>query len=226
MFLIAGAMENQELSFINFAADLFATVLDKKILTDSLEKMFFLGLPINQQDSFTADGLQLTDGLIFEADMVAAEEPMTATTDIKTTLDLAAMGIELKSKDLTRVKAMEIKDSLASFTPDTEDDKSKKRSLVSTVNAKIRANKWDKVQDAAPSATDDQVAAELATMMEDAKKPAFLAAKEYKENDENCECADCQDKKDKKKDAAPDKDAAPAFNLFPDWTPASDEDRT
>ena len=66
MFLIAGAMENQELSFINFAADPFATVLDKKILTDSFEKMFFLGLPINQQDSFTADGLQLTDGLIFE----------------------------------------------------------------------------------------------------------------------------------------------------------------
>ena len=223
MFLIAGAMDNQELSFINFAADPFATVLDKKILTDSLEKMFFLGLPINQQDSFTADGLQLTDGLIFEADMVAAEEPMTATTDIKTTLDLAAMGIELKSKDLTRVKAMEIKDSLASFTPDTEDGKSQKRSLVSTVNAKIRAKKWDKVQDAAPSATDDQVAAELATMMEDAKKPkpAFLAAKEHKEDDETCECAECAKKKAKK-----EKDSAPSFNLFANWTPDSDEDRT
>jgi hypothetical protein len=112
---------------------------------------------------------------------------------------------------------------LASFTPDTEDGKSQKRSLVSTVNAKIRAKKWDKVQDAAPSATDDQVAAELATMMEDAKKPkpAFLAAKEHKEDDETCECAECAKKKAKK-----EKDSAPSFNLFANWTPDSDEDRT
>ena len=226
MFLIAGAMVNEELSFINFAADPFATTLSKKVLTDSLEKAFFLGLPINEQNTFAANGLQLTDGLIFEADLQAAEEPMfdlqaaEESIDVDTAitqLDLSAVTAELKSKDLTRSRAYTLKDSLAAWTPESDEDKSKKRSLVSTVNVKIRVNKWDKVEDA-QAASESAVAEELNTLMEDAKKSVEpgpsgqskgvskksaekakefqqkeIASKpEHKEDDDECECAECE----------------------------------
>jgi hypothetical protein len=219
-------MVNEELSFINFAADPFATTLSKKVLTDSLEKAFFLGLPINEQNTFAANGLQLTDGLIFEADLQAAEEPMfdlqaaEESIDVNkatTQLDFSAITVELKSKDLTRDRAYSLKDSLAAWTPESDEDKSKKRSLVSTVNAKIRVNKWDKVEDA-QAASESAVAEELNTLMEDAKKSVEpgpsgqskgvskksaektkefqqkeIASKpEHKEDDDECECAECE----------------------------------
>lgn len=174
MFLIAGQLDNQEVSFINFAADPFATTLSKKVLTDSLEKMFFLGLPINQQNTAIADGLQLTDGLIFEADMSAAEDPMESVMDMKT-LDLDALGTEIKSQELTQARAKEIKDSLSAWAPETDELKSKKRSLVSTVTAKIRKHGWDKVTDSV-SETEKGIAEEIRSLMEDGKAPQEQAS--------------------------------------------------
>jgi hypothetical protein len=77
MFLISGCFQNQELSFINFAADPFATTISKKVLTDSLEKMFFLGLSVDIQRDIKTAGLEMTDGL-YESDLIATEEPMAA----------------------------------------------------------------------------------------------------------------------------------------------------
>jgi hypothetical protein len=233
MFIIAGSLINQEVSFINFAADPFATTLSKKVLTDSLEKMFFLGLPINMQNTATADGLRLTDGL-YESDLSVAEDSMNSVLDIST-LDFAALSTELKSPDLTSERALSVKDSLAAWAPETEELKTSKRSLVSVVNAKIRKNKWDAiVQDA----TDPVVAAELVELMEDAKKKekagpsgqskgvstkSAKAAKEFQgkeiamKHEEGCEGGDdCECTK---------ADAAPAATDFADWKAANDLDR-
>jgi hypothetical protein len=170
MFLIAGTMHNQEVSFVNFPSDIFATTLSKQVLTDSLSKMFFLGLPTKQQDSAIADGLQFTDGLVFESDMAATEEPMLKVIDMST-LDYNALSVELKSSELTQERATTVRDSLLAWVPTTEELKTSKRSLISTVNAKIRKNKWDKVQDAV--STDAAAEEELKAMMADATvKPA------------------------------------------------------
>lgn len=210
MFLIAGSLNNQEVSFINFAADPFATTLSKKVLTDSLEKMFFLGLPIIQQNSAIADGLQLSDGLIFEADMFAAEDPMESVIDMNT-LDLAALGTEIKSQELTQARAKEIKDSLTAWSPETDDQKSKKRSLVSTVTAKIRKNGWDKIQDSA-SDSDKAVTEELRSLMEDGKVEPVVS--EPVKDKAECTCgnseAEC---------------VCDAEDAWENWSAATDEDR-
>lgn len=175
MFLIAGEMHNSEVSFINFAADPFATTLSKKVMTDSLAKTFFLGLPITEQTSAVSDGLQLTDGLIFEADMVAAEEPMELPIDISA-LALPGLAAEVKSAELTKQRANELKDALKSWAPESEDQKSNKRSLVSTLNAKIRRNGWDKVEDSQVSEADAAAAEEVRALMDASKaKPEETA---------------------------------------------------
>jgi hypothetical protein len=243
MFLIAGQMDFQEVSFINFPADPFATTLSKKVLTDSLEKMFFLGLPIIQQNHAAADGLVLTDGLLFEADLQQAEEPMEFIDMSK--LDLNALALELKDQALTQERAQEVRDSLSAWSPETEDLKSKKRSLVSTVTAKIRKNGWDKIQDStdATDATDAAVAEELQSLMEDAKKKGakpgpsgqskgvskksaektkefqqkeIAGSVEHDPDDKDCQCEEC---------VGEGADAAPTFEEFSDWAPSNDADR-
>lgn len=240
MFLIAGQLHNQEVSFINFAADPFATTLSKKVLTDSLEKMFFLGLPINEQNNAAAtNGLQLSDGLLFESDLQAAEEPMESVIDMST-LDLSALSTELKSEGLTQERAKEVKDSLFTWAPESEDLKSKRRSLVSTVNAKIRKNGWDKFQDSV-SETDGAVTEELRELMEDGKKKKSPAgpsgqskgvskkeekgAKEFQQKEiagktehdpdnKECTCEECSTTT-----------GVDSLTDFSSWVASSDEDR-
>lgn len=239
MFLIAGSLSNQEVSFINFAADPFATTLSKETLTDSLSKMFFLGLPINQQTSAHTDGLQFTDGLIYESDMAATEGPMTTAIDMSA-LDLTALGVELKASELLRERALVIKDSLSEWTPESEDLKTKKRSLISTVNAKIRKHGWDKVQDSVDT-KDATVAEELTALMEDAKKdksvkpgPSGMSKGISKKSAEKTKNAQRKEingvEHDEECDGAEgclcnQEDAAPAFELFVDWVPGTDADR-
>lgn len=164
MFLISGAIVNEELSFINFAADPFATTLSKKVLTDSLEQMFFLGLPLDMQHGIETAGVSMKDGL-YESDLIATEDPMLKVND--TTLDLTKIQDEIKSANLTKEKAMDLKASLNAWAPEEDDLQSEKRALISTLNAKITKNNWDQAPE-----IDAAVAAELAEFVSpsDAKK--------------------------------------------------------
>jgi hypothetical protein len=171
MFIISGRFRYEELSFVNFGADPFAAVKTKE-LKDSLEKMFFLGLPIGDQDHMVEAGLKLTDSL-YESDIqIHYEEP-------EMTIDLAALEQTIKSAELTATDAFAVRDQLLAWTPESEDDKSAKRSLQSTLTAKIRKNSWK--QDT-PVTVTDAVAApsaeELATVdkVKDAVDAAAVAA--------------------------------------------------
>jgi hypothetical protein len=181
MFLISGCFVNQELSFINFAADPFATTLSKKVLTDSLEKMFFLGLPIQEQRGLETAGMHMTDGL-YESDIAATEELM----DTNITLDPTKVRDQIKSAELTKDQALEIRTNLGAWQPETDELKTEKRSLISTVNAKIRKNSWDQVQDGigGQSGEDAAVAAELAEFIEDGKKKGKKTESETTQEEE------------------------------------------
>ncbi|TSA39429.1 hypothetical protein D4R30_01095 [archaeon] len=175
MFLICGRFKYQEVSFVNFPADPFALVKEKE-LKDSLEKMFFIGLPIEDQDRTVASGLILTDSL-YESDIQITEDTML-TPEVVTAIKAA-----LASADLTAAQAFTFKDQVSAWEPASDDDKVTKRSLTSSISIQIRKNNW--VRDAAPALdnatqaeiaqvdaalTDEQVQAAL-TESEDAKKP-------------------------------------------------------
>jgi len=196
MFLISGAIVNEELSFINFAADPFATTLSKKVLTDSLEQIFFLGLSLDAQRGIETAGISMKDGL-YESDLIATEDPMLKVNDA--TLDVIKIQDEIKSADLTKEKAMDLRASLSAWSPEEENLQSEKRALVSTLNAKITKNNWDQAPD-----IDAAVAAELAEFVSpvDAKKCPDCGKPE-----KECTCEkDADGKKKEKKDPDDDDD--------------------
>jgi len=169
-FLISGRFKYKELSFVNFGADPFAQVKSYE-LKDSLEKMFFLGLPLDDQQFAIDRGLKLTDSL-YESDIVIEyEEP-------KMTIDVAAVGKTLKSPDLTAETAFDLQDQLTAWTPETDDDKTSRRSLQSTLTAKIRKNGWKRKETADPAAIEDAgMSADLAAVpavAEDANAAAAI----------------------------------------------------
>jgi len=147
-FLISGRFKYKELSFVNFGADPFAQVKSYE-LKDSLEKMFFLGLPIDDQQVALDRGLKLTDSL-YESDIVIEyEEP-------KMTIDVAVAQQTLKSPELTAAQAFELQDQLSAWAPESDEEKTSRRSLQSTLTAKIRKNGWKREAAAAdPAAIED-----------------------------------------------------------------------
>jgi hypothetical protein len=198
MFIICGRFKYQEVSFVNFPADPFALVKGKE-LQDSLEKMFFLGLPIVDQDSRVAAGLVLTDSL-YESDIQITEDTMQIP-------DVTAIKAALASADLTAAQAFTFKDQVSAWEPETDDDKVAKRSLTSSISLQIRKNSW--VRDAAATVIDGATQAEIAqvetvltdeqiqaalTENEDAKKPNPFAKKKKADgsDDDDDECDDKQ----------------------------------
>ena len=147
-FLISGRFKYKELSFVNFGADPFAQVKSYE-LKDSLEKMFFLGLPLDDQQFAIDRGLKLTDSL-YESDIVIEyEEP-------KMTIDVAVAQQTLKSPDLTAAQAFDLQDQLTAWAPESDEEKTSRRSLQSTLTAKIRKNGWKReASKADPVAIDD-----------------------------------------------------------------------
>lgn len=141
MFLISGNFEYEEVSFVNFPADPFAGTVSKERLADNLEKIFFLGLSTKKQKALKV-GTRMTDSL-YSSD-IHFEEPMANTVvDVKT-IDAAAFNAEIRGEKLTPERALELKATLQGWSPEKEEDKTAKRSLVSTLNAKIRKNAWEK----------------------------------------------------------------------------------
>jgi hypothetical protein len=92
MFLISGHFDYEEVSFVNFPADPFASTISKEKLNDNLGKMFFLGLPVRQQSALTLNtGLRFTDSL-YAADIQLVEETMADTVvDPKTAAEMATI---------------------------------------------------------------------------------------------------------------------------------------
>lgn len=181
MFLISGHFDYEEVSVVNFPADPFATTLSKKKLADSLEKIFFLGLPVQKQHDAVSSGLTMTDSL-YDADINPTYEDSMANT---AQFDSKAVRTKVEAGDLTAEQAFELKDQISAWEPATDADKTEKRSLTSTLNAKIRKNNWGK--DAKPSVTAEEEA-EMAQALEHDSKPA---AKDKAEGDQaDCGCED------------------------------------
>lgn len=133
-FLISGRFKARELSFVNFGADPFAQVKSYE-LKDSLEKMFFLGLPLDDQKQAIDRGLVLTDSL-YESDIaIEYEEPTMA-------FDAAAAEKTLKDSALTAAQAFELQDQLGAWHPEEDAEKTQKRSFTASLTAKIRKNGW------------------------------------------------------------------------------------
>jgi hypothetical protein len=111
--------------------------------------MFFLGLPLDDQQFAIDRGLKLTDSL-YESDIVIEyEEP-------KMTIDVAVAQQTLKSPDLTAAQAFDLQDQLTAWAPESDEEKTSRRSLQSTLTAKIRKNGWKReASKADPVAIDD-----------------------------------------------------------------------
>lgn len=141
-FLICGPKVYDEVSFVNFPADPFASVFSKESLKDNLQKIFFLGQTTGQRnkaitfsDSLFTDDITHPEGNMDNLDTLIAEGKFD---DI-----LQA----IKSDALDAVKASDIKTSLQNWTPTSDEDKTRKRSLVSTLNAQIRKKDLNKKED-------------------------------------------------------------------------------
>jgi hypothetical protein len=162
-FLICGDLDYSEVSFVNFPADPFAGTISKQSLSDAVNKQFFLGQNRLHRNAAVQE-LAMSDSL-FEADIhhVIEEDSMSKIS----TLDqlLAADGI----KDLTaeirtslvKDRVTEIKALLDSWKPETDALKSKKRSLVSTLNVNIKKNKLDSVEAIVETTAVDEVNAAI-----------------------------------------------------------------
>jgi hypothetical protein len=97
MFLIAGHMDYEEVSFVNFPADPFATTISKEKLADSLGRSFLLGLTVREQSRSLA-GLAMTDSL-YGSDIQIVEDRMPETNiDSQAAADLATLEV----KDVTK----------------------------------------------------------------------------------------------------------------------------
>ena len=199
-FLITGNLKYDEMSFVNFPADR-AALITSKVLKDSLDRMFFLGLPVNTQDQMRNEGLQLTDSLYTSDLALVYEDAMTI--DLNQVENLDKMQQDLDSPELNKDQALEIKGQLGEWAPDSEEHKARKRSLVATVNAHIRHKKWD------PKVTTDSDP-ELDILVADAKgqknapKSFFMcsacngpAAKCTCSDKDACKCKGCGKSADK-----------------------------
>ena len=182
--LISGNFDYHEVSFINFPADPFASKIDNGVMADSLNQMFFLGLPISERKEIIHRNQELTDSLNYTADIqvVTPEEtklleggPMSETKpDVKpnqeadqtATVDLAKLLDEVNSDKLTPERAFEIQAQLKDHKPATEETKLYKR-VVSTVTAVIRKNGWKDKKDVPSKADVERKIASLGDVLRD-----------------------------------------------------------
>lgn len=163
-FLICGDFIYEEISFVNFPADPFAGKINRDALQDSLKRKFFMGLSHDKQQAFvTAAGMSMSDAKM-DYDVQIVEDNVAITYDLSKTDAQQAFGVEIKADALTSARSIELKQFLQDWKPESEADKTSKRSLMSTLNAKIKKNGWTGV-DAAT--TEEEVAAAVAVATED-----------------------------------------------------------
>jgi len=161
-FGITGNMKYEELSFVNFPADPFAGKIAKDALKDSLNRKFFMGLTHDKQQAFiAAAGMSMSDA-VMDYDVQIVEDTVATVYDLTKTESQTAFEVELKDEKLVAQRALELKQNLQEWKPTEDSDKTKKRSLMSTLNAKIKKNNWTGVDAEVPTETDAEVAAAIA----------------------------------------------------------------
>lgn len=161
-FLICGDFKYEELSFVNFPADPFAGKISKDALKDSLNRKFFMGLGHAAQQAFVqAAGMSMADAQM-DYDVQIVEDHVAQVYDLSKSEGQSAFETEVKADSLTAVRATELKQSLSDWKPESDSDKTKKRSLSSTLNAKIKKNGWTGV-DASVNSSDSEIAAAITT---------------------------------------------------------------
>lgn len=160
-FLICGDFIYEEMSFVNFPADPFAGKIGKDALKDSLSRMFFMGLSHDKQQAFvSAAGISMSDA-VMDYDVQIVEDKVSTTYDLSKTDAQQNFGKEIKSDSLTAARSVELKQSLQDWKPESETDKTTKRSLMSTLNSKIKKNGWTGVDAAATVEVDAEVKAAI-----------------------------------------------------------------
>jgi hypothetical protein len=167
-FVLSNSMEFHECSFVNAPADPFATTISVEKLTDSVNREFFLGLSLTEQEQRAKEvGIVLTDAF-YSADIEMVE-------DTKEMTDLKKISAEIKSAELSAERALAIRQELSDSTGDSDAEKKQIKKLLSTVKAKIKANGWD----AAPTeksedskAADQEIADAAAAAAAPKAKPA------------------------------------------------------
>lgn len=142
MFLIPNKFMYDELSFVNFPADPFAGKISKDSLKDSLNRKFFMGLSHAKQQAFcAAAGMSMSDAVL-DYDVQIMEDNVAQVYDLSKLEQQTAFEAEIKDEALTAARALELKQNLTEWKPEQDSDKTKKRSLTSTLNAKIKKNGW------------------------------------------------------------------------------------
>jgi len=166
MFLICGDFKYEELSFVNFPADPFAGKVAKDAIKDSLNRKFFMGLSHDKQQAFVqAAGMSMSDAKM-DYDIQLVEEQVATVYDLTKSESRNAFEVELKDEKLIATRALELKQTLLDWKPTEEVDKTSKRSLMSTLNAKIKKNNWTGVDANASTPTkaaevDEELAAAI-----------------------------------------------------------------
>lgn len=166
MFHITGDFVYEEVSFVNFPADPFAGKIAKDALKDSLNRKFFMGMSHEKQQAFVAAaGMSMSDAAL-DYDIQLVEDTVATIHDLSKSEGQVAFEAEVKSDALVAARSVELKQNLQDWKPEAEADKTKKRSLMSTLNAKIKKNGWVGAEAASNAATTDEekeIAAALAT---------------------------------------------------------------
>jgi hypothetical protein len=166
MFLICGDFKYEEISFVNFPADPFAGKVAKDAIKDSINRKFFMGLSHDKQQAFVqAAGMSMSDAKM-DYDIQLVEEHVATAYDLNKSESRTAFEAELKDEKLVAARALELKQVLLEWKPTAETDKTSKRSLMSTLNAKIKKNNWVGV-DATATTKVDEVDDELAAAIAD-----------------------------------------------------------
>lgn len=167
MFLICGDFKYEEISFVNFPADPFAGKISKDALKDSLNRKFFMGLDLSKQQAFiAAAGMSMSDAVL-DYDVQIVEDNVSTVYDLTKPEMQTAFENEVKSDSLVAIRALELKQSLSSWKPEDDANKTRKRSLTSTLNAKIKKNNWDGVTTASVETDEEkEMAAVLSTETE------------------------------------------------------------
>jgi len=167
-FLICGDFKYEEISFVNFPADPFAGKISKDSLKDSLNRKFFMGLSHDAQQAFvSAAGLSMSDAAM-DYDIQIVEDNVATVYDLSKAESQSAFEAEIKADTLNAARALELKQNLSEWKPEADSEKTKKRSLQSTLNAKIKKNGWAGV-DNTPTEADKEVQAAIAEKKDEQK---------------------------------------------------------
>lgn len=158
-FLICGDFKYEEISFVNFPADPFAGKVSKDSLKDSLNRKFFMGMSHDKQQAYvSAVGMTMGDAMM-DYDVQIVEDHVATVYDLTKPEQQNAFEAEIKADALVAARALELKKALGDWKPEVDSDKTKKRSLQSTLNAKIKKNNWTGVD---ATAAAEQAEAEAA----------------------------------------------------------------